>query len=52
MSCGLPGPLLCSVKPGGTEGPAVQTMSQVGSGITARRELTRDNHSGSRKPGA
>lgn len=44
-------PLLCRVKPGGTECPAVQTMSQVGSDITARHELTRDNHSGSRKPG-
>ena len=44
--------LLHRAKPGGTERPAVQTMSQVGSGIAARRELTRDNHSGSRKPGA
>lgn len=47
------GTLLCSrAKPGGTERPAAQTMSQVGSGTAARPELTRDNHSGSRKPGA
>lgn len=44
--------LLCRVKPGGTEGPAVQTMSQVGFGIAARRELTRDNHSWFQKAGA
>lgn len=46
MTCCLPEPLFCSAElnqAGGTECPAVQTMSWVGSGIAARPKITSYN---------